>query len=424
MATVISVTEYPTSVSSTDLVTTINATEVTTVISEQVTGIQGPAGSTGATGPTGPTGAKGDTGATGPTGPTGPSGVVQVNAPITNSGSTTAANLSISAGTLTTPGIVQLEDSTTSTSTTTAATPASVKSANDLAAGKLNVNPSYIDMPYLGPGSQTATIANYGNSAATVLFPVASGTLIGTGDSQTVDTVMLKNNAVTSTKIADGAILNVDINASAAIAATKISGTAQTYTSDRNASSAGLGYDIVDRKLLNNTTPLPNQLCRATYFTMPYDLTITKVIQMTAIVYSVASGTPTFYGGIASVNDANTPTSITPLAVGTFSNGAGNNGFSSTASFSAQTNTATFSAITLTAGTTYAFFIYATNGATGFVTNSSVPGFIISGYAFGLSPQLLGGSAALGASYVPTVGTAIAMTTPSTVTVGMFGRIQ
>jgi len=251
----------------------------------------------------------------------------------------------------------------------------------------------------------------------------ASGNI--TAASATLTTGFGTNGIVhnnTSGVLSSSLIVNVDVSSSAAIAASKISGTAQTYSLDRNASLASAGYDIVDRKLLASTLALPNQLCRATYFTMPFDLSITKVIQMTSVVYSVASGTPTFYGGIASVNDANAPTSITPLAVGTFSNGASGNGFSSTASLSAQTNTATFSSITLTAGTTYAFFIYATNGATGFATNASVPAFTAGGFSYGLTPYLYGGSSALGNTYVPTVGTAIAVT--NSFGNGMFGRVQ
>jgi hypothetical protein len=57
-----------------------------------LTGPQGPIGSTGATGATGAQGAKGDTG---DTGATGSSGVVSVTAPITNSGTSTAANIGI-----------------------------------------------------------------------------------------------------------------------------------------------------------------------------------------------------------------------------------------------------------------------------------------------------------------------------------------
>jgi len=103
-------------------------------------GAQGPTGSTGLkgdkgdTGSTGATGAKGDTGATGATGS---SGVVTVNAPLTNAGTSSAANLSVSAGTTSAAGILQLTDSTSSTSTTTAATPNAVKTAYDFADTKL-----------------------------------------------------------------------------------------------------------------------------------------------------------------------------------------------------------------------------------------------------------------------------------------------
>lgn len=81
-------------------------------------------------------GAKGDTGATGATGATGdqgPSGVIAVTAPITNSGTSTSANIGVSAGSTSTAGVLQLTDSTSSTSTTTAATPNAVKTAYDLA---------------------------------------------------------------------------------------------------------------------------------------------------------------------------------------------------------------------------------------------------------------------------------------------------
>jgi len=94
------------------------------------TGLKGDKGDKGDTGATGATGAKGDTGNTGAQGP---SGVVTVNAPLTNAGTSSAANLSISAGTTSAAGALQLTDSVSSTSTTTAATPNAVKSAYDLA---------------------------------------------------------------------------------------------------------------------------------------------------------------------------------------------------------------------------------------------------------------------------------------------------
>jgi hypothetical protein len=94
------------------------------------TGLKGDKGDKGDTGATGATGAKGDTG---DTGPQGPSGVVSVNAPLTNAGTSSAANLSVSTGSTSAVGVLQLTDSISSTSTTTAATPAAVKTAYDLA---------------------------------------------------------------------------------------------------------------------------------------------------------------------------------------------------------------------------------------------------------------------------------------------------
>jgi len=65
------------------------------VVSVGNVGPQGPVGATGATGPAGPAGATGATGATGP------SGVIAVTAPITNSGTSTSANIGIDQASLT-----------------------------------------------------------------------------------------------------------------------------------------------------------------------------------------------------------------------------------------------------------------------------------------------------------------------------------
>jgi hypothetical protein len=82
-------------------------------------------------------GVQGPTGATGATGATGSSGVVTVNAPITNAGTSSAANLSVSTGTTSAVGVLQLTDSVSSTSTTTAATANAVKIAYDLGLTKI-----------------------------------------------------------------------------------------------------------------------------------------------------------------------------------------------------------------------------------------------------------------------------------------------
>ena len=69
--------------------------------SQGPTGVVGPTGAIGPTGALGPTGATGATGpqgiqgVTGPTGATGPSGVISVTGAITNSGTSTAANIGI-----------------------------------------------------------------------------------------------------------------------------------------------------------------------------------------------------------------------------------------------------------------------------------------------------------------------------------------
>jgi hypothetical protein len=102
----------------TEVVNSVTVTPVNNTVNVATTGLQGP---------------KGDTGATGATGAQGSSGVVTVNAPITNAGTSTAADLSISTGTTSAVGVLQLTDSTSSTSTTTAATANSVKSAYDFA---------------------------------------------------------------------------------------------------------------------------------------------------------------------------------------------------------------------------------------------------------------------------------------------------
>jgi hypothetical protein len=126
------------------------------------TGLKGDKGDKGDTGATGATGAKGDTGATGAQGS---SGVVSVTAPITNTGTSSAAiigidqtgivqttrtisttapltgggdlsanrTLAVSAGSTSAAGVLQLTDSTSSTSTTTAATPNAIKTAYDFA---------------------------------------------------------------------------------------------------------------------------------------------------------------------------------------------------------------------------------------------------------------------------------------------------
>ena len=94
----------------------------------------------------------------GATGATGASGVIAVTAPITNSGTSTSANIGVDAGSTSAAGVLQLTDSTSSTSTTTAATPNAVKTVYDFAAG--TVMPFVSGYYYKSPSitaSQAAT---------------------------------------------------------------------------------------------------------------------------------------------------------------------------------------------------------------------------------------------------------------------------
>ncbi len=121
---------------------------------------------------------------------------------ISSTGGTTP-EISIADGTTSVKGAVQLEDSTSSTSTSKAATPASVKSAYDLANGKANpsdttfvgttsvaLNRSSANLALTGissvalPGSTsgTTTLQPAATAGGTVTLPATTGTLALTSD--------------------------------------------------------------------------------------------------------------------------------------------------------------------------------------------------------------------------------------------------
>lgn len=121
---------------------------------------------------------------------------------ISSTGGTTP-EISIADGTTSVKGAVQLEDSTSSTSTTKAATPASVKSAYDLASGKANpsdttfvgttsvaLNRTSANLALTGissvalPGSSSGTTTLQPAAAAggTVTLPSSTGTIALTSD--------------------------------------------------------------------------------------------------------------------------------------------------------------------------------------------------------------------------------------------------
>ena len=146
--------------------------------------------------------------------------------PISSSPVTVPPALTIRSATTSVDGIVQLSDSTGTTSSVLAATPTAVKSAYDLAALALPAAGGTVTGELLIGGAGTLVFegsTSDGNETTlavadptadrTITLPNVTGTVVTTGDSGTV----------TSTMIADGTIVNADINASAAIAGTKIS---------------------------------------------------------------------------------------------------------------------------------------------------------------------------------------------------------
>lgn len=125
---------------------------------------------------------------------------VQIGVTASNEIDTTSGNLILDSAT----GTVQVDDSIVATGTVTAQASATQDAV--VLQGRAG-----------GTSSRSVTITPASlSSSRTLTLPDTTGTVITTGDSGTV----------TSTMIADGTIVDADVNASAAIAKTKISGTA------------------------------------------------------------------------------------------------------------------------------------------------------------------------------------------------------
>jgi hypothetical protein len=181
-------------------------------------------------------------------------------AALTVATATTTPALTVRSATTSVDGIVQLSDSTSTTSSVLAATPTAVKSAYDLAnaalpkAGgtvtgdiTLGVN---IGIQFEGTTDDANEIRLIGADATadrTITLPNVTGTVVTTGDSGTV----------TSTMIADGTIVNADINASAAIVDTKLATIAtagKVSNSATTATNANTASAIVARDGSGNFT--------------------------------------------------------------------------------------------------------------------------------------------------------------------------
>ena len=139
--------------------------------------------------------------------------------------STTAPSLSIASASTTASGIVMLTNSTSTTSSVLAATATAVKTVADVANGAMQASGSTATGPLrigttgsllfegsVDNGIRTTLTAANPTSARTVTLPDETGTVVTSAGS----------GVVTSTMILDGTIVNADINASAAIALSKL----------------------------------------------------------------------------------------------------------------------------------------------------------------------------------------------------------
>ena len=157
--------------------------------------------------------------------------------------STTTPALTIRSATTSVDGIVQLSDSTSTTSSVLAATTTAVKAAYDLAAAALpkagGVITGVLEIGAAGSlvfegttddAFETTLAVADATADRTLTLPNVTGTLVSTGDT----------GSVTSTMILNGTIVDADINASAAIAFSKL---ANVSTTDRllGRSTAGAG---------------------------------------------------------------------------------------------------------------------------------------------------------------------------------------
>ena len=179
-------------------------------------------------------------------------------AALTVATATTTPALTVRSATTSVNGIVQLSNSTSTTSSVLAATPTAVKAAYDLAAAALpkaggtvtgditlGTNVGIQFEGTTNDARETRLIAADPTADRTITLPNVTGTVITTGDSGTV----------TSTMIANDAILNADINASAAIVDTKLATIAtvgKVSNSATTATSANTASTIVARDASGN----------------------------------------------------------------------------------------------------------------------------------------------------------------------------
>lgn len=308
------------------------------------------------------------------------SSVSSSTAALTVATATTTPALTLRSATVSVNGIVQLSDSTSTTSSVLAATPTAVKSAYDLAAlalpkaggtvtGDITLGTN-VGIQFEGTTDDANEIRLIGADATadrTITLPNVTGTVITTGDSGTV----------TSTMIADGAIVNADINASAAIVDTKLATIAtagKVSNSATTAASANTASAIVARDASGNFTA----------GTITANLTgtasnVTTNANLTGDVTSVGNATSIAAGVIVNA-DINASAAIvdTKLATITTAGKVGNSATTATNANTASAIVARDASGNFSAGTITAALNGNASTATTVTTNANLTGDITS----------------------------------------------
>jgi hypothetical protein len=300
--------------------------------------------------------------------------VTSSTAALTVATPTTTPALTIRAATTSVNGIVQLSDSISTTSSVLAATPTAVKSAYDLAALALpqaggtvtgditlGVNVGIQFEGATDDGNEIRLIAADATVDRTITLPNENGTVLTTGGSGTI----------TSAMIADGAIVNADINASAAIVDTKLA----TISTVGKVADSALPDTITSSITGNAATVTTNANLTGDVTSVGNATSIAAGVIVNADINAAAAIVDTKLATIATAgkvsNSATTATSLNTVSTIVARDGSGN--FSAgtiTAALVGNATTATSAtsattATTATTATNCSRSVIAGNGLTG-----------------------------------------------------------
>ena len=345
-------------------------------------------GATGPTGPNGNNGATGPTGATGDAGPTGPSGVVSVTGPITNTGTSTAANIGI--------------DQTLLSIANTQVTGLGTSSVKDIpATGDATTSQVVYGTDTRLTDTRTPTDGTV-TTAKIVDLNVTTEKIAGTAVTTAkiadvnVTTAKIADLNVTTGKLADLAVTTGKI-ADASVTAAKLNGNAfGSLAGNLNQSLAVV--DVYPRTGNSNAT-VTSGTAYLTFFTPMWSATISSLSIVSAT--TIASGTSLARIGLYTF-DGTTATLVARTASDT--------------SLLSTTNTVFTRALSSVGGFPETYTLQAgTRYALGFIFVGSTPGTIYTAFASlpaaisSLAPRV-GGAIPL-QSDLPTTGTSFTSTT-------------